>query len=104
LAAVEPVLGVTGSLARAIGASRAPAASIHETSSSISRKVRGGLGTLDAHRRLRAGLRCASGRVAVGFIALATVVASSTAPITASDVVVAISDARPAGGPSTARA
>ena len=64
LAAVEPVLGVTGSLARAIGASRAPAASINETSSSISRKVRGGLGTFDAHPALacRIALRERSGR------------------------------------------
>lgn len=66
--------------------------------------ARGGLGTLTRIRRLRAGLRCASGQVAVGFLALATVVANSTAPITASDVVVAIADDRPAGGPSAARA
>jgi hypothetical protein len=56
-AAIVPGLGVTGSRARATLASCSAAASVSATSSSISRKVRRGLGTLIRMRRVRAGLR-----------------------------------------------
>ena len=52
-----PGVGVTASFGRANRASCSPAASVRATSSSISRNVRGGLGTLMRIRRLRAGLR-----------------------------------------------